>query len=335
MSKKQDNSPTFFSARRPNSTVFDMQSQCGPSAFPKVLSHDWRYFVAGGESLDKIKQFIAESSGVDNALKALAQEVGAVEAQDSYFIFENAEVDAIGRQNRLMFIPNEAFICDADNSGNFFANVQNLDGIALKREIIAIQSLPEAEVEAARLALALKYKAESFDGKFFRFHDWQDLVDYATTRQRKKFRLKSNPAFVRDATDGDYFSLDWETDEGFLLADRVKEITARRYPAQRFGQWLASFELDLSLSGQSENRNRPQAEAEKLGEEWIIKVPVIVEGIFGADGEGGMRTGEKEGWVLPPGAKAIAVSQYFSMLEDSGSLRALPQSASAAKASQA
>lgn len=322
MNKKTDNSPTFFSARRPPSAIFAMS---GLAALPKALSYDWRYFIADGESLDKIKQLIVEQSGVDDALKALAQEVGAVEAKDGYFVFANAEVEVMARPHRLQLITNEAFICDADNSGNFFANMQHPDGIALKREIIAIQNLPQADQEAARLALALKYNAESFNGKFFRFKDWQDLVESATTRHKKKFCLKSNSAFVRDADDGDYFSLDWEIDEGFLLADRMREITARRNPAQRFGQWIASFALDISLSGRSENPNRPQAEAERLGDEWIIKVPVIVEGIFGADGTGGVRTGEKEGWVLPPGAKAIAVSKYFSMLENSGSLRTLPQ----------
>ena len=104
-------------------------------------------------------------------------------------------------------------------------------------------------------------------------------------------------------------------------------ITSRRYPEQRFAEWISSFALDISLRGLSENRDGNKAESEKIGEEWIIKVPVIVEGIFGVDGKGGIRTGEKEGWVMPPGATPIAVSQYFSKLENSGTLRALPTTA--------
>ena len=319
---KPDHSDTFFSARRPASTVFGMEAHS--SAFGKSMDHPWRYFVAGGESLAKIEQVIAESKTVDDGLKALAAEVGAEDVNNGYFIFKNADVEAVAPQVRLQYTRNEIFICNAASPGDFFPNPRYREGMAVKRDIIAIQDLAAEEAEAARAALAKKYKAESFDGKFFHFHGWEELVESAQIQREKKFRLKSNPAFVRGAHDGDAFSVDQETDEGFRIAAKMSEITSRRYPEQRFAQWISSFALDLSLRGNGEGGDRKSAEVEKIDGEWIVKVTVVFAGIFGVDGKGGVRTGEKEGWVMPPGAKAIAVSEYYAKLEKSGTLRALP-----------
>jgi hypothetical protein len=324
---RPDNSPTFFSARRPESTVLGIG--CTAYAAGRPTAHPWRYFVAAGESLAKIEQFIAEAKTVNELLQSLAAEVGADATSNGYFTFENAEVEAIAPQLRLQFKSNTDFICNAACPGDFFPDLRYSGGMAVQVDIIAIQSLPAEEVEAARDALAKKYGAQSFDGKFFHFQWWEQQVELAPMPVEQQFRLKSNPAFVRGPHHSNLFRPDRETDEGRAIEKKMSEIVSRRYPEQRLAQWISSFALDISLRGLNEGPDPKSAEAEKIGDEWIIKVLVIVEGIFGVDGKGGMRTGEKEGWVMPPGAKPIAVSEYYGKLEKSGTLRALPVAASA------
>ena len=315
---KPDNSDTFFSARKPESKVLSLQFN---RPFSKNVEHPWRYFVAGGLSLAKLQQVLAESNDVDADKNALAKSVGA----DSYsngFIFTNAEVEPVNPAVRLCLKSNSIFTCDISTPGNFYPDV-DAGGAEIKRRMRAIESLPEAEIQAARDALAKEVDAESFDGNFFHFTDWASDVATASPPREQMFRLKSNPAFVRGEY-GEGFSPDWNTDEGFTIGEKLSEIGKHIYPEKRFSDWLESFALDISLTGRRE-RERKQAEVENIGGEWIIKVPVVVEGIFGADGKGGVISGYKEGWVLPPGAAPISVSDYFAKLENSGSLRSLPQ----------
>ncbi|MBY0359749.1 MAG: hypothetical protein K2W82_17235 [Candidatus Obscuribacterales bacterium] len=320
---KPDNSATFFSARKPVSTVHEL-ALCvrNPASCGKVVDHTWRYFIAEGESLALIERAIAESKTVNDDLKALAAEVGAQHAYHGSFSFENAEAEAVVPQVRLQYIPNEAFVCNATAPGKFFPNLRCSEGLAVRQAIVAMQDLPAAEVQAAREALAKKYKADSFDGTFFHFNRWEEQVESVPAEREKKFRLKSNPAFLSSPRELGVFVPDLETDEGFRIAGKMNEILARQYPERRVAQWISSFELDISYSPRREKS--PAAEVEKIGEVWIIKVPAIVAGIYGEDGKGGTLSGFKEGWVLPPGAKPIAISEYFAKLEKSGSLRALP-----------
>lgn len=301
------------------------------------MPHPWRYFVADGASLAKLEQILADYQGVDAALQALAEEVGAVSVVPGpYFEFKDPKVQSFKTPLRLVYGPDPTFICNATAPEDFFPDVTDGDGAVVKSELIAIRALPADEQDTARAALAAKYKAESFDGTFFHFPECDEDLEKHSTSRTKKLRLKSNPAFIceddGEGNEANAFSLDLETDEGFLLSQRLNEIFARRYTEQRLTQWIHSFALDLSLNGRSANADRTVAEAERIGNEWIIKVPVIIEGIYGADGRGGSWTGNKEGWVLPPDAKPISVSEYYAKLELSGSLRSLAPPAAPANA---
>lgn len=311
--EKPDNSDTFFSARMPDSKVTTL-------TWGHRVEHPWRYFVAAGESLKKLEQLVAASKTVDADLLAFVKSFGADEVRGGYFIFNNAEIQAIPARMLLKYMPNPLFVCEASTPGDFFPDRSNAEGRKLQREVESV-----AASESARAELAKKYGAESFDGKVFHFPDWEEHVQ-AVPPGEKKYRLKSNPLFVHGVQDGrDSFLPDLATDEGMKISEREREIGRGRNPDRVFADWIASFELDISYHTPQQS-NRPKAEVEKIGNEWIIKVPVIVEGIYGADGKGGVLTGQKEGWVLPPGAKPISISEYFAKLEKSGSLRAVATS---------
>lgn len=323
---KPDNSPTFFSARKGRSTVLDLKyvHLRHFAALTKSVDHPWRYFVAAGDTLAKLEVVIAQSKTVTADLQALATEVGAESLNGAQFVFPKAEFEVVPTVVRMQYGRNKLFLSKATAPSDFFPDVLgHHEGASVKQEMLRIKGLPDTEAQAAREALARKYDAESFDGTYFHFSDWEDQLQNAPMQREKKLRHKTKPTFVRAAYDGDNFTADRETDEGFLLAQRMYEISARSSPERCFADWIASFELDLSLSGRSEMHNRPKPEAEKVGDEWIVKVPVVVEGIFGEDGKGGSRVGDKEGWVLPPGAKPIAISEYYAKLETSGGLRSL------------
>jgi hypothetical protein len=317
--EKPDNSLEFFSARKPASSVLSYQFNM---KFPKNIDHPWRYFVADGDSLVKLQNILDDAKNIDATRAALAKEVGA-ESYDGYgFTFKDADADPIVPSIKLRMRGKEEFVCEATAPGDFVPELERGYGVDVKKKMLRIETLPAEQAQPARDALAREAGAASFDGKVFRFKDWDKNVEAVPPSRERKFRLKSNPAFVREEH-ADGFVPDWSTDEGFRIAEKIGEIASHVYPEKRFSAWLETFALDISLSGRSE-RDRKQAEVENIKGEWIIKVPVTVEGIFGADGKGGVRTGEKEGWVLPPGAKPIAVSEYFAKLENSGSLRSLP-----------
>lgn len=322
--EKPDNSPDFFSARKPNSKVLSLEFR---AAHAKPVDHPWRYFVAGGESLAKIEEVLHDSANVDVAQKALAAEVGAIEADYSSFTFEgDPDVEQVAPVVRMEHKFAQGFVSDITAPGNFYPDYNSGSTRGLKEKIAAVEALPAGEVEAARAALAREYKAESFDGKFFQFKDWQKNVETSAYPEEDTFRLKSNPVFTRGQYDQDTFKPDMNTEVGYALAKRASDLHRHNYPQARLDDWLETFDIDLSLNGrQYSGTRREQAQAEKIGGEWIIKVPVTVEGIFGEDGKGGVRSGEKEGWVLPPGATPIAVSEYFAKLEKDGSLRSLPK----------
>lgn len=344
---KPDNSETFFSGRQFTSTVIDLKL---PLLTIKPVSHPYRYFVAAGESLRMLEQFIAESKTVDEDLKVIAKEAGATAVDSNRaFAFNNPVAEPVIPQMRLMYRQYRIFISNITAPGNFFPDLRDSHGCTVQNEIMSIRDLPANDLEAARAALAKKYNAESFDGKFFHFKGWEHQVDVLPERHNNKMcRLKCNPAFIAYDQSIRQFTPDFETDEGFRIGTKVNEVLSHRFPEQRFAQWISSFTLDICLHGKSTNTNNSPVEAEKIGDEWIIKVPVITECMFGEGGNGGPQTGnsggegwsmagpsicdenrkgqrpisDTEGWVLPPGAKSIAISEYYAKLEASGSLRA-------------
>lgn len=318
---KPDNSKEFFSARKPESNVLAFTFN---RTVEKDVSHPWRYFVAAGESLAKLQEFKADALRYDADVKAVADSVGADGVSYGRFVFKNAEVDVElpSIQLRIKSSP-FGFVSNISTPENFFPDANNGWFPEVKRRMAEINALPAGEAEAARAKLAQDFQADSFDGRYFHFNNWNTKVETVQPSSEKRERLKSNPVFIR--TFGTEFSPDPNLDEGFRLQQKMQELANNTNPNWRFGQWLEQFKLDIAYYPSSPNRDEKNVEVEIIGKEWIIKVPVATEGIYGTDGKGGTKSGEKEGWVLPPGATPIKVSEYFAKLEDNASLRALPK----------
>lgn len=313
--KEPDNSAEFFSARRavPNVLSLDFNSSSPPS-----LDHPYRYFIAGGESLAKIEQFVDEAKNREAALKALAQKYGAQGIEQGEFVFgKDAEVEPITSNVVMYYKPKPVFISDLANPGKFYPDPTQYGGQQIRQKLQNIKAMPPAEAAAARKSLERGYDA-TLEGDFFIFRRWEQYVQSGSFPRYPSVRLKSNPLFTK-VEGRDNFKPDAATEEGLRLVWELEEISSRQYSGRRFAQWIDSFRLDIS-NGFSEG-SKDNAMAEKVGNEWLIRVPVIVEGIFGADGKGGSRTGDKEGWVEPPGATPIAISDYFARLEKAGALR--------------
>lgn len=319
MTDRPDNSETFFSARKDNSKgVLSLEFS---AAHARPVDHPYRYFVAGGESLAKIEQLLDDAKNRDAALLTFAQKHGAITLQGNEFVFGvNAATEPVPTTVRIIYTAQSGFYSDLAAPGKFKADPADYQGRTIAKELARIATLDDAAATAARKELERKYNAK-LDGDTFTFPRWEQYVQSKPYPEHPSSRLVANPAFVK-ADRAAHFRPDAATPEGLKIAEELSEISYRQYPQQRFAQWIDSFRIDISLRQESK-APEAQAEAQKIGDEWIIKVPVVTEGIFGADGKGGMRMGDKEGWVLPPGAQPIAVSEYFAKLEKSGAIRAL------------
>jgi hypothetical protein len=66
-------------------------------------------------------------------------------------------------------------------------------------------------------------------------------------------------------------------------------------------------------------RKNASATVTKVGEQWIVAVPVVV-----TPDRAYQPRSFKEEWVIPPDSKALAVSEYYGLLEQNKLLRNTP-----------
>lgn len=318
MTDRPENSDNFFSARADNKGILSLE---WAAAHARPVSHPFRYFVAAGESLAKIEEMLRDAKNRDADLTAFAQKYGATSIQNGDFMFpKEAATEPVIPTVRMVYTAQHGFYCDITTPGQFKADAATFEGRVITKELQRIETLPAAEADAARKKLESKYNA-TLQGDTFTFPRWQQYVKSEAYPKEGTIRLVDNPIFTK--SERNYgFTPDASTPEGLKIAEEMSAISYRQYPQERFSQWVDSFRIDISLRQETKTL-KEKTEAEKIGDEWIIKVPVVTEGIFGADGKGGVISGYKEGWVLPPGAEPIAVSEYFAKLEKAGAIRPL------------
>lgn len=218
------------------------------------IFHPWRYFVAGGETLQKIKDIIADYSNVQQGYIDLAAKAGAksYDGDSFYFDFKPEEMKPLTGDERV------------DN------NFQGGKG-----------SEP--------------WRCKS---------------------------IERIPGFVvTDSRAYGQFIPDVATPEGAALRDACSELKERAQPAVRFARWLGckGIEVPESPDYPYGSKKRVFATATKVGEQWIVAVPVVTvpEGSYPPKSF-------KEEWTLPPDSKALTVSEYFGLLEQNRLLQNTP-----------
>ncbi|MDE2021161.1 MAG: hypothetical protein KGJ13_12565, partial [Patescibacteria group bacterium] len=166
--------------------------------------------------------------------------------------------------------------------------------------------------------------AKGYNGSAFDFDfKMSDLEDIKGT---SNMRFKKDPDFTTPCMSMGDFYPDRTTPRGQEISEKARQMQMLRYPERRFADWLGSLNVDTNEGGHPRygDRDKKSAEIEKIGDLWIIKVPVVGKGIYGADGKGGMLSGYEDSWTVPPNATPIKISDYFKLLEDSNALSQMP-----------
>ncbi len=208
----------------------------------KSVGHPWRYFIANGEALEKIEQFIKDSQNVGAIYQAFADSVGAK-----------------------------------------------------------------------------KYNGRSFAFDF-------DMKDLEQIENQSNMRFKKDTDFVTPCMSMGDFYPDRETPRGKEIGEKAQQLQTLLYPERRFAAWLGNVNVDTNEHGHPRfgGHDKKSAEIERIGDLWIIKVPVVGKGVYGADGKGGMLSGYEDSWTIPPNSTPIKISDYFKLLEDANALSQMP-----------
>lgn len=295
----------------------------------KHAYHPWRYFIAAGESLKKIHDVIDDAQNLAAIFKNYAGKFGADDFSNLSFKFPNASVSVEPESIKYRLKHKPEFINDKGDHDNFYPDVAR-GGQQVKEELVAIGNLPQNQRAQKYQELARAVGALTCDGQHFQFDTKEPREKFIAER---KFRLKSNPAFITHDAGSDVFEPDRNTDDGFKIWMESLEINYKKYPDHCYAQWLGVNNINTNPDGHprfSIDSGRPNetqiAQLEKIGEQWIIKVPVLGTGMYGPNGNGGVLAGYQESWVLPPDARPITISSYFKLLEDSGALSQTPGS---------
>ena len=217
--------------------------------------HPWRYYVAGGETLAKIEEIIADFAGVDQAAKDLAAKYGAKSFDTSY-----------------------GFTFDFDGK-----DMQPLKGTE-----------------------RVDYNLQGGKGG----QPWQDKI------------IPSIPDFVvSDGRSYGQFHPDVSTERGQQIRADMIAVKEKAQPMVRFAKWLGADGVkvipDPTYQGQTVNAS---ATATKIGNEWIIAVPVAITYDSGYPAKN-----YTEEWSVPPGSQPLAVSEYFAKAEKANLVQNAPK----------
>ncbi len=209
------------------------------------IFHPWRYFVAGGETLQKIQDIIADFDTVKQGYEDLAKRAGAKSFDGSHFSFDF-------REEEMVELTGKERIDNNFSGGN--------------------------------------------GGE-----PWQ----CARIERIPNFVVTNSRAFG-------HFLPDVATEEGRALRDACREVKERAQPSVRFARWLGceSLEVPENPDYPYGTKKRVSATATKVGDQWIVAVPVVPVP------EGGYQSKTyRQEWTLPPDSKALTVSEYFGLLE--------------------
>jgi len=219
------------------------------------IFHPWRYFIAEGETLNKINEIMSDVTTVEQNNIAFAKKIGAKQYNGSY----GTEFDFNGE------------------------DMVTLTG--------------------------------------------QELVDYNLDGGKghspyQAKRILSIPDFVvSDGRTYGQFHPDIATKRGREIRDEMKSLEGISKPAARFARWVGASNVDVPQNPQySGNRNSLSASVTKIGDKWIVAVPVEVIPDQYPSKE------YSESWVSPPGSTPITIAEYFSRIEKNSLIQKTPKS---------
>lgn len=173
------------------------------------------------------------------------------------------------------------------------------------------------------------YNPEAAQGEMEKLKESYDIVGFGSVwdeadnknRELYTFKDQKNPGLgwiSEDDVMPGYYSPDMNTQEGRNFQVVYEVIHGRRDAQSRFAQWLSADNID-TCPGMFFNHykdaefSRLSAGFEKLGSDYIIRVPVV-------NYEDGVD------WMTPPDSKPLSVSGYFKLNETQGNLPLNPTS---------
>ncbi len=190
----------------------------------------------------------------------------------------------------------------------------------------AIAAKTGGVVEQMYKDYALQVGATGYDRGLFSF-EYEDTDFIPRKVGDAAMRFKRNPDFMTYNPQAGFLP-DPETTVGKIIIRDIFDLSLVKDAPKRFAEWLENNAVRTNQNMHprfGEGSDIKSAEALKIGGDWIIRVPVIGEGIYGEDGKGGVLTGYRETWVLPPDSKPLRVSEFFRLLETEGAITMTPE----------
>ena len=214
------------------------------------IFHPWRYFVAGGETLAKIQEFIADVANVAQEKEDFKNKIGAKKYNGTYGIEFDFD------QNDMLPLSGTERVDYHLNGGN---------------------------------------GSEPWQAK----------------------RIASVPDFiVSDGRTYGQFHPDVSTPRGRAIRDEMQKIEEKAQPSKRFAQWLGAANVDVPRNpAYSGDRVKLSAIATKIGDEWIVAVPVEIVP------DPHPQKSYTETWIVPPDAAPLSVGEYFTRVEKNNLLK--------------
>jgi len=287
--------------------------------------HPYRYFIAGGETLTLIEDAISNAIAHPANLRALADQVGADPITEyNRFFFSDSTVDKPAPVIKLA-LHDEQFIADPQTPDRFLPNPHAHNSADLHDKLACLQSASGDDAPAQKAALCKETHASDIIDGHFVFNDAdRDAQQIVFTPPP---HLSANTLFIMSGKHARGFAPDASTPAGLAITRRLQELNEQRFPLQSVMKALACWEVNTDPHGHprfKDNASRPNdkysGKCEKIGNEWIIAVPVIGAGRYGANGEGGSLSGYQEEITVPPGSTPLSIADYFARQEKAGML---------------
>ncbi len=292
--------------------------------------HPYRYFIAAGESLRLIEGAIQDAIDHPAKMRAFAAEFGAdtiptYGANYGRFFFNGTPATDNPAPVIKLAMPHKTFIADPQTPELFLPNPHAANSTRLYEKLDRLQNATGAEADELKESLLRETRAQDIVNGHFVFADADMRAEQIVFTPPP--RLKSNPVFIMAGENPRGFTPDPSTPAGRDIMRRLNALTAQQFPLQRVMETLGVWEIHTNPHGHprfGDGDKRPNdkysGNCEKIGDEWIIAVPVVGTGRYGANGEGGSISGYQEDIAVPPGAVPISIADYFSRIEKLGAL---------------
>jgi hypothetical protein len=283
-----------------------------------VARHPFRYFIARGETLARIEGAIQDAMLYQSRLNDIAAEYGADKIEYSSFFFANPATIKAAPVIMRALKERKFIVCPAA-PGHFLPNPHEYGSPALHDKLDRLNIAMGDDAARLKKELCRETDANDIVDGHFVFNDADNAEDIAFTAPP---RLCANPLFIMPDKHSIGFIPDPSTPAGLALARRVAALHEQKNPLQRVMKWLGAWEVNTDPHGHPRFKDSPSrpnektsGRCEKIDDEWIVAVPVIGAGSYGADGKGGMLSGYQEEIAVPPGAVPLSIADYFARLE--------------------